>query len=152
MPSFLASFAPSRETTFFSGHPKRGTGRSGRSLTMYGWSGRSEETESIMKRLLLAAGAIGALFLTASPAAAQRHRSHTSFSISIGNGYAPYYGSYYGYDPYGYGYDPYVSYSYPAYYGRSYYDRGYYSRRYHRRHRRDWNDRYYRQNRRYWDY
>jgi len=110
-----------------------------------------------MKRLLLAAGAIGALILTASPAAAQRHRSHTSFSISIGNGYAPYYGSYYGYDPYGYGYgyDPFISYSYsyPAYYGGSfYYDRGYYHRRHHRRHRRDWDDRYYGRYRPYWGY
>src|SRR3954471_1383361 len=61
----------------------------------------------VMKKLLLAAGAVGAMMLAASPAAAQRyHRGHTSVSVSIGGGYGygygPYYG--YGYSPYDYGY------------------------------------------------
>jgi hypothetical protein len=99
-----------------------------------------------MKKLLLAAGAITAMMLTASPAAAQRYgRGHSSFSVTIGNGYAS---PYYGYSPYSYGYAPYsYNYGYPAdygYYSSSYYPRqGYYGRgdrdswrRHHRRDRR----------------
>jgi hypothetical protein len=104
-----------------------------------------------MNRFLIAASALGALALTATPAAAQRYgrsHSHSSFSLTIGSGYSPYYGSYYGYDPYAYGYDPYVDSGYyvtsarPAYY----YDRYYYTdhRRHHRHHR------YYGRDR--WDY
>ena len=99
-----------------------------------------------MKKLLLAAGVLGAMTLTASPAMAQRYydRGHTSFSISIGSGY-PAYG--YGYSPYAYGYAPY-GYAYPTaypYYGPS----GYYTytyrdngRRHHRHYRNHY--RYYR--------
>jgi hypothetical protein len=95
-----------------------------------------------MKRLLIAASALGALALTASPADAQRYgrgRGHSSFSVTIGSGYAsPYYGNYYGYDPYGYGYDPYADSGYYAYQTRPGYDRYYYSdRRHYRRHHRD---------------
>ena len=86
-----------------------------------------------MKKLLLAAGVIGAMMLTASPAEAQRyHRGGTSFSISIGSGYAPYGGYYgYGYDPWAYDYAYPVAYYpyYPRYYSRYYY------RRPHRHHR-----------------
>jgi hypothetical protein len=104
-----------------------------------------------MKRFLLAAGAVGAMLLTASPAAAQRYsRGHTSFSVTIGNGYgySPYgYGySPYGYDPYSYRYSPYsYGYAYPSAYYSSYYpNQGYYysrsyrdsRRRHHRHHRR----------------
>ena len=120
-----------------------------------------------MKRLILAAAAMGAL-LVAGPADAQRHwRGHgrTSFSLVIGGGYGPYYGpayggyygpaygGYYGYDPYAYGYDPYYDagygyYAYPAYgYARGWdRDRGrYYDRRYdRRRHDRDDRWRHYR--------
>jgi hypothetical protein len=109
-----------------------------------------------MKKLLLAMGAIGALMLTASPAAAQRHhRGHTSFSVTIGNGYGY---SPYGYSPYGYGYAPY-SYGYSPYdYG--YYDSGYaypayYSSRgryYDRYDRRGYRDRRHRHDRRYGRY
>ena len=104
-----------------------------------------------MKRFLLAAGAVGAMLLTASPAAAQRYgRGHTSFSVTIGSGYG--YSPYsYGYSPYSYGYSPYgYGYAYPVDYYSSYYPgpRYYYSRsyrdsyrRHHRHHRRY--DRYY---------
>jgi hypothetical protein len=94
-----------------------------------------------MNRFLIAASALGALALTASPAAAQRYgrgHSHSSFSLTIGS---PYYGSYYGpsygygYDPYAYGYEPYADFGYYTYPGRSYYDRSnYYDRRHYRRH------------------
>jgi len=100
-----------------------------------------------MKKLLLAAGVIGAMTLAASPATAQRHhRGHTSFSVTFGTGYAPYG---YGYRPYAYGYSPYdYGYAYPtAYYpnyprGRyyTYYDRD----NWRRHHRHDRRYRYYR--------
>src|SRR3954468_2843612 len=106
-----------------------------------------------MKRLILAATALGALALTATPAAAQRHRGHTSVTIGIGSGYSPYYGGYYGpsygYSPYAYGYEPYADFGYYTYpsgprYDR-YYDRSnYYDRRHRRHHHRDYDDRYYR--------
>jgi len=104
-----------------------------------------------MKKLLIAASALGALALTATPAAAQRYgRSHTSISIGIG-GYGPSYGGYYapsygyapayGYSPYGYGYDPYADSGYYAYEVRPgydrYYDRSNYYDRRHRHHHRD---------------
>jgi hypothetical protein len=86
-----------------------------------------------MKKLFLAAGAVAAMALAATPAAAQRyHRGgHTSFSLVIGGGGYPGYG----YSPYSYGYSPYdYGYAYPsaytyapayypgysAYYGRDY--------------------------------
>jgi hypothetical protein len=106
-----------------------------------------------MKKLLLAAGVIGALTLTASPAAAQRHhRGHTSFSVTFGTGYAPYgygYDPYaYGYDPYAYGYSPYAYRSYPAayypYYPSGRYNRAYYRDNARRHHRHDRRYRYYR--------
>jgi hypothetical protein len=97
-----------------------------------------------MKRFLIAASALGALALAATPATAQRYgRGHSSFSITVGS---PYYGGYYGpsygygYNPYAYGYDPYAEYGYYAYQSRPGYDRyydrsNYYDRRHHRRHR-----------------
>jgi len=108
-----------------------------------------------MKRLLIAASALGALALTASPAAAQRYgRSHSSFSVTIGSPYYGYYGPNYGYgyDPYAYGYEPYADFGYYSYAPRPgyslYYDRSnYYDRRHYRRHHRD--DRYYDRDR--WD-
>ena len=106
-----------------------------------------------MKKLLIALGAIGAMALTASPAAAQRYgRSHSSLSITVGSGYGSPYGYGYGY-PSSYGYSPYSSYpayypssSYDPYYGRSYdgyygYDRQVnYNQRRHRHHRKDYRD------------
>jgi hypothetical protein len=92
-----------------------------------------------MKRFLIAASALGALALTATPAAAQRYgRSHSSFSVTIGSGYASPYGYNYGYDPYAYGYQPYDAYGYNAYAVRPGYDRyydrsNYYDRRHDRR-------------------
>ena len=63
-----------------------------------------------MKRLILAATALGALALTAATASAQRyHRGHTSVTIGIGTGYSPFYGGYYG-PSYGY-WRPYWRYS-----------------------------------------
>ena len=99
-----------------------------------------------MKRLLLAAGVIGAMMLTASPADAQRyrHRGHTSFSISIGGGYAPY-GYGYGYAPYDYGYAYPASYDYYPYYPPVRYYSTYYRDSWRRHHRHD--RRYYRYNR-----
>lgn len=95
-----------------------------------------------MKKLLLAAAAIGSMVLAASPADA---RTYSSFSVTVGNGY--------GYYPYGY-YDPYRFYGYRSYYpsySRYYYD-PWYDRRYYRRHHRhhhhyryhrwDWDDRW----------
>jgi hypothetical protein len=98
-----------------------------------------------MKKLLLAAGVIGAMTLTASPAMAQRyHRGHTSFSISIGSGYGPYG---YGYGPYAYGYAPYsydpTAYDYPYYGPRGYYSYSY-SNNWRRHHRHGRHYRYYR--------
>lgn len=106
-----------------------------------------------MKKLLIAVGAIGAMVVTATPAAAQRYgRSHSSFSVTVGTGYgSPYsYGSpygygyapSYGYSPYAYDYSQptyYPSEGYDSYYGRSYegYDRRAYSQRRHRHHQRD---------------
>src|SRR3954468_16038982 len=110
-----------------------------------------------MKRLILAATALGALALAATPAAAQRHRGHTSVTIGIGSGYSPFYGGYYGpsygYSPYAYGYEPYADFGYYTYPSRvgydRYYDRSNYSARRHRRHHR--HDRDYDRDYRSWD-
>ena len=96
----------------------------------------------VMKKLLLAAGVIGAMTLTASPATAQRyHGGHTSFSVTIGSGYgyAPY-GYGYGYSPYSYGY------AYPVAYDPYYYPPGRYYAYYHRD---NWR-RHHRHDRRYY--
>ena len=97
-----------------------------------------------MKKLLLAAGVLGAMTLTAAPASAQPyHRGGTSFSVTIGSGY--------GYAPYGYGYAPYAYGAYPVAYGYSYYPPApyystYYSNNWRRHHR------HYRNHYRYYRY